>query len=290
MNDAEHLRRFEDHSLPLEQWNHRAHLKVAYLYLSQFSFAEALERLRTGIQAYNAAQGIQDTPTGGYHETMTQVWLQLVYTALRQFGPADTADEFFDAQTQLCDKRTPLLFYSRDRLMSAEAKRSFVEPDLAPLPRPPAPASPAPANVPASSSVPASPPRPPVVSTAIRLLWLSLALTIPHLWIAWPEIRSKAHLEFGFLILFVAVILNIWLVTMIDEGYHWVRVTFLVLLVIGLPGGLMNVIECFGDSFISGMLNLVQTALHVTGVALLFTAAARLWFRRPASPDITLAA
>ena len=101
MNDAEHLRRFEDHSLPKEQWTHRAHLKVAYLYLNRFSHSEALERLRKGIQAYNAAQGIQDTPTGGYHETMTQVWLELVYTTLSKFGPAETADAFFDAQALL---------------------------------------------------------------------------------------------------------------------------------------------------------------------------------------------
>ncbi|MBN8420912.1 MAG: hypothetical protein J0L73_18490 [Verrucomicrobia bacterium] len=275
MDDEEHLRRFEDQSLPKELWNHRAHLKVAYLYLRRLPYPEALERLRTGIKSYNAAHCIQDTPTGGYHETMTQVWLQLVHTALRQFGPADTADAFFDTQTQLSDQRTPLLFYSRDRLMSPEAKRSLIEPDLAPLPR-----APAPANTPASSSSAASPPRPKVVSTAIRLLWLSLALMIPHLWVAWPQIRSDAHLEFGFLILFVAVILNIWLITMIDEGYHWVRVTFLTLLVIGLPAGLSGMIECFGHSLISGMLNLAQTALHVTGVALLFTAAARPWFRR----------
>lgn len=136
MTDAEHLRRFEDHSLPHEQWTHRAHLKVAYLYLQQFSFAETLERLRIGIKAYNAAHGIQDTPTGGYHETLTQVWLQLVHATLRQFGPAETADAFFDAQTQLSSKRTPLLFYSRDLVMSAEAKQAFVVPDLAPLPQP----------------------------------------------------------------------------------------------------------------------------------------------------------
>lgn len=110
MNDEEHLRRFEDHSLPQEEWNHRAHLKVAYLYLNRFSQPEALERLRVGIQAYNAAQGIQDTPTGGYHETMTQVWLQFLHSALRQFGPAESADAFFEAQPQLCDKNTPLLF------------------------------------------------------------------------------------------------------------------------------------------------------------------------------------
>jgi len=65
---------------------------------------------------------------------MTQVWLQLVHTTLRQFGPAESADVFFEAQTQLRDKRIPLLFYSRKRIMSAEAKRTFVAPDLAALP------------------------------------------------------------------------------------------------------------------------------------------------------------
>lgn len=136
MNDDEHLQRFEDQSLPLGQWTHRAHLKVAYLYLLRFSFDETMLRLRAGIRAYNAAQGIVDSPTGGYHETMTCAWLQLVHTTLRQFGAAETADAFFDAQSQLTQKRALLLFYSRDRIMSAEAKATFIAPDLAPLPQP----------------------------------------------------------------------------------------------------------------------------------------------------------
>lgn len=136
MNDEEHLRQFEDQSLPLEHWNHRAHLKVAYLYLLRLSFEEALGRVRAGIRAYNAAHGIVDSPTGGYHETMTCAWFQLVHTTLRQFGPAASADAFFDAQSQLNGKRVLLLFYSRDLIMSAPAKASFVAPDLAPLPQP----------------------------------------------------------------------------------------------------------------------------------------------------------
>jgi hypothetical protein len=136
MSDEEHLRRFEEQSLPVEQWNHRAHLKVAYLYLMRFPFEEALRRMRAGIQAYNKAQGIVDSPTGGYHETMTQAWLHLVHTTLRQFGPASSADAFLDAQTQLGGKRALLLFYSRERIMSAEAKVTFIAPDLAPLPQP----------------------------------------------------------------------------------------------------------------------------------------------------------
>jgi hypothetical protein len=67
---------------------------------------------------------------------MTQAWLHLVHTTLRQFGPANSADEFLDAQSQLSSKRTLLLFYSRDLIMSAGAKAAFVAPDLAPLPLP----------------------------------------------------------------------------------------------------------------------------------------------------------
>jgi hypothetical protein len=135
MSDSEYLRRFEDQSLPLDLWHHRAHLRVAYLYLARFPFEEALNKLRSGIRAYNAAHGIADTPSGGYHETMTCAWFQLVHTTLCQFGQATSAEAFFDAQTQLNDKRILLLFYSRDRIMSPEAKANFIPSDLAPLPR-----------------------------------------------------------------------------------------------------------------------------------------------------------
>lgn len=136
MNDDDYLRQFESQSLPLEHWNHRAHLKVAYLYLTRLPFDEALCRMRAGIKAYNAAHHIADSPTSGYHETMTGAWFHLVHTTLRQFGPAGSADAFFDAQSQLTQKRVLLLFYSRDRIMSAEAKATFIAPDLTPLPQP----------------------------------------------------------------------------------------------------------------------------------------------------------
>lgn len=134
-SDDEFLRQFQDQSLPHDQWNHRAHLKVAYLHLIRFPFDEALHRMRTGIRAYNAVHGIADTPTGGYHETMTQAWLQIVHTTLRQYGPAASADDFLDAQPQLTQKRILRLFYSSGRMMSPEAKATFILPDLAPLPQ-----------------------------------------------------------------------------------------------------------------------------------------------------------
>lgn len=97
-------------------------------------FAQAADSLRTGIRAHNAAHGIVDTPTAGYHETMTLAWLRLVEMVLLEYGPEPTGEAFCEAHPELLQKKTLRLFYSRERFMSSEAKVRFVEPDLAPLP------------------------------------------------------------------------------------------------------------------------------------------------------------
>ncbi|MGE0480040.1 MAG: hypothetical protein AB7Q17_06160 [Phycisphaerae bacterium] len=134
--DAEFLADFEALRVPLERWHHRDHVKLAYLYLRAGSFEDAARRITAGIRAHNAARGIVDTPTSGYHETMTIAWLTLIAAMLAEYGPEPTADAFCDAHPELLEKKTLRLFYSRERFMSAHAKCEFVEPDLAPLPRP----------------------------------------------------------------------------------------------------------------------------------------------------------
>ena len=134
MTDAALLEQFFAGTYPRDQWNHRAHLKVAYLLLRRFPFPAALDQMRVGIRAYNAAQGIVDSPTGGYHETMTVAWMRIMFAMLCEYGPAETADAFLDSQPQLGEKKLLRLFYSAERLMSPEAKQRYVEPDLAALP------------------------------------------------------------------------------------------------------------------------------------------------------------
>ena len=133
--DEAFLKAFEDCALPFEQWRHRAHLKVAYLYLREMPFNSALEKIRANIRRYNAATNTPESLERGYHETMTVAWLRLVDFTLRECGPAASADEFLEAQEQLLNRRALLFFYSRDRLISWQAKAEFVEPDLAPFPR-----------------------------------------------------------------------------------------------------------------------------------------------------------
>ena len=96
--DAAFLKAFEACTIPSAEWKHRSHLKVAYLYLCQYPFAQALDRIRANIQRYNAATNTPESLERGYHETMTVAWLQLVDFTLRKYGPAGSADEFLDAQ------------------------------------------------------------------------------------------------------------------------------------------------------------------------------------------------
>jgi hypothetical protein len=136
-DDRKFLGQFEACSLPFEQWTHRAHVKVAYLYLLQHPFDEALNCIRTGIQRYNAANKVPESPTSGYNETTTRAFVHLVAAVMRAYGkvfPTGTADSFCDTHPQLLTRHVLRLFYSPDHRMHPLAKTQFVEPDLAPLP------------------------------------------------------------------------------------------------------------------------------------------------------------
>jgi hypothetical protein len=134
MDDATFLRQFEECTWPLDQWHHRQHVKVAYLYLRQYPLAQAVDRMRESIQRFNAAHHVPEALDRGYHETLTQAWMHLVHFTLCQYGPAVSADEFFDAHPQLWQMKVLRFFYTRERLMSAEAKARFIDPDLSELP------------------------------------------------------------------------------------------------------------------------------------------------------------
>ena len=128
------VRRFEDCTLPREEWTHAAHLTVALWHLLQYDWPEAVRRVRSGIQRYNAAHGILPTPTGGYHETLTLFWLRRVRAFLE--GERNEARALVSLANDLAataHKSLPLEHYTRERLFSPEARAGWVEPDLKPL-------------------------------------------------------------------------------------------------------------------------------------------------------------
>lgn len=131
---SEFVRQFVDRSLPKERWTHRAHLVVGLWHLLHHSPEESLDLLRGRIRAYNVATGGVNTDTEGYHETLTRFYVVAIGQFLaRQDGVRRDWPKLFAAllDSRLADKKLPLEFYSRDRIMSVEARREWVTPDLA---------------------------------------------------------------------------------------------------------------------------------------------------------------
>jgi hypothetical protein len=121
-------------TLPQEGWTHEAHILVATWHLLHHDDARALELVRTGIKRLNAAHGLVETPTRGYHETITRFYLWAVREALATIGDGTDADAIGLQVVALCgDRALPFRYWSKERLMGAEARAQWVEPDLHPL-------------------------------------------------------------------------------------------------------------------------------------------------------------
>jgi hypothetical protein len=135
--DDAFLAAFESCTIDHECWSHRCHVRMAYLYLARHGYDEGLRRVRDGINALNASHGDKipkDQVDRGYHETLTVAWVRLIAAAIRQWGAEDGFDAFAAKHPHLLVRTLTRVFYSRERMMNWEAKRTFVEPDLSPLP------------------------------------------------------------------------------------------------------------------------------------------------------------
>lgn len=127
--------RFESCNLPMEQWNHRAHLAVCAWYLIHFSESQATERMISGIRRYNRANRIRVTPTGGYHETMTLFWLAVVSAYMSRNKARRVLTRVNGLVSEYGNRRRlHAEYYSERRLWSEQARNCWVAPDLKPLP------------------------------------------------------------------------------------------------------------------------------------------------------------
>ena len=125
---------FEACSVARSAWDHRAHLVYALVLLLRHGREEGAVRIRAGILRYNAAQRIEQTLTGGYHESITRFYIWVVQRFL------DHADRSLplhvlahDLYERFGARDLPFAYYSRDLLLSWKARTEWVEPDLQPL-------------------------------------------------------------------------------------------------------------------------------------------------------------
>ena len=129
------VRAFEKAEIARDDWNHRGHLTVACWYLLCYPAEEAVERMRDSLQRYLSLRGIVTTRERGYHETITVSWMRLVRHYLAQTNLDCSLVELINGLVEhYSDKDFLLRYYSRDSLMSLEARTGWVEPDVKPLP------------------------------------------------------------------------------------------------------------------------------------------------------------
>jgi len=123
--------RFLSRSLPKAEWTHEAHLATC-LWLTHERSEVVVERdLPNLIRRYNESVGGVNDDTQGYHETITQTYIAAIREHLAERPAGEPLIELVN--TLLASDRGrrdwPLRFYSRERLFSVEARRSFVAPD-----------------------------------------------------------------------------------------------------------------------------------------------------------------
>lgn len=126
MNDEIFLSQFETCILPKEHFNHRGHLRIAWLYLNQNTYEVALFKLTHGLRRYATSLNAAHI----YHETLTRLWIYLVYKAITK--KYSSFEDFIQANTELLNKSLPYQYYSTTLLDSEEARRYWIEPDLQP--------------------------------------------------------------------------------------------------------------------------------------------------------------
>jgi len=123
-------------TLPRVEWTHAAHFAAALWLMRYRPDLDASREMPRMIRAYNESVGKTNDDSGGYHETITQASLR----ALRGVLEANPADmpvyQIVNAlvASSLGNPNWLLEYWSRDLLMSAEARRQWREPDLKALP------------------------------------------------------------------------------------------------------------------------------------------------------------
>lgn len=128
LSDKEFIQQFEQQTLSPEEFDHKGHLRIAWLYLSRDELMNAVERVCGGIKAYAESLGATDK----FHHTLTEAIVRLM--AVRMGSESEESfEDFLKVNSDLVNNLPQVLakHYSQSVLDSQPAKKEYVVPDLA---------------------------------------------------------------------------------------------------------------------------------------------------------------
>lgn len=149
MNSESLTERFKKQQIEPSEFNHVAHLKVAWDYIHEFSLVEARERFHQDIIKLTKALGAEEK----YHRTLTDFFLDYLYQVKWYFNFKGSSSDSVSSSSsssiskpwalveQKCDllihdaKKLVSYYYSDKLMNSEEARKNYVDADILPLDR-----------------------------------------------------------------------------------------------------------------------------------------------------------
>jgi hypothetical protein len=128
LSDDQFKEAFESGKIASHDFKHVDHIRMAWIYLTRAPIERALIQITEGIRRFAAVHGA----TQLYHETITLFWIYAVQTSIQKTTAISFA-EFLQKNSFLAEKGHIYSYYSKELLMSPEAKKKWIEPDLLPI-------------------------------------------------------------------------------------------------------------------------------------------------------------
>jgi hypothetical protein len=127
-----------DRSLPKPEWTHAAHFAAAFWLMRTRAELDPMVHMPGLIRAYNEATGVANTPTAGYHETITLASLRAARAEFERHAPSVPVHKIANAlmASPLGRSDWLLIYWSKALLFSPVARRSWIDPDLQAFPFP----------------------------------------------------------------------------------------------------------------------------------------------------------
>ena len=129
MTDDEFLRTFLRGWPDDQHFGHYEHLRAAWLVIDRHDPELAAEIVGGRLRAMAVAKGVAPL----YNETMTRFWIRLIAHVRDTLSPT-SIDAAIKRVPMLLDKNLAQKHWSRTLMFGPEARATWVEPDLAPLP------------------------------------------------------------------------------------------------------------------------------------------------------------
>jgi hypothetical protein len=115
---------------PDGSFGHRQHIHLAFVAVHRHGMPEAVEKVCGWLRQITAYERAPQK----YHHTVSRAWVELVAHHVATEPDRPEFDVFVERNPALLDKRLLTRHYRSTTLAAAEARRGWVEPDVALFP------------------------------------------------------------------------------------------------------------------------------------------------------------